>query len=109
MATPDDSFSISSERLDGGIRIRPRGDLDIGTTEVLDEELRRAEDGHARIEVDLGELTFMDSTGLQVLLLAHRRAAENGRRMTVLNVPPRVMRLLELTGVLDELGLDRAA
>ena len=53
--------------------------------------------------VDLRELEFMDSTGLSVLVKAHQRAEEQGRRFGLVNGSQQVQRLLTLTGVADRL------
>ena len=55
--------------------------------------------------VDLRNLEFMDSTGLSVLVRAHQRAEENGRRLGLVNGSQQVQRLLTLTGVAERLTL----
>jgi anti-anti-sigma factor len=57
------------------------------------------------VVVDLRHLEFMDSTGLSVLVRAHQRAEENGRRLGLVNGSQQVQRLLTLTGVADRLTL----
>jgi anti-anti-sigma factor len=57
------------------------------------------------VVVDLRQLDFMDSTGLSVLVRAHQRATENGKRFGVVRGPQQVQRLLSLTGVADRLTL----
>jgi anti-anti-sigma factor len=47
----------------------------------------------------------MDSTGLSVLVRAHQRAEESGRRLGLVNGSQQVQRLLTLTGVADRLTL----
>ncbi len=53
----------------------------------------------ALVRVDLGELQFMDSSGLAILLAARRRAAELGCVFTVMSTSPTVARLFELKGL----------
>lgn len=55
------------------------------------------------ITIDLGEVTFLDSTVLSVLVQGKQRLEESGRRMRVLNPQPRIERVLDLAGVLDYL------
>jgi len=47
----------------------------------------------------------MDSTGLSVLVRAHQRAVEKGRRFAVVRGSQQVQRLLSLTGVAERLTL----
>jgi anti-anti-sigma factor len=49
--------------------------------------------------LDLGELTFMDSIGLHVILTARARLAEAGCRLVLLKGRRQVPQIFELTGV----------
>jgi anti-sigma B factor antagonist len=82
------------------------GELDLASSPALQEELDRvaASDSELLI-IDLRELDFMDSTGLSVLVRAHQRAEEQGRRLAMVKGPQQVQRLLNLTGVADRLTL----
>jgi anti-sigma B factor antagonist len=82
------------------------GELDLASSPALEEELQRiAKSDATTIVIDLAELEFMDSTGLSVLVRAHQRAEENGRRLGLVNGSQQVQRLLTLTGVADRLTL----
>jgi anti-sigma B factor antagonist len=82
------------------------GELDLASSPALQEELDHvaASDAHLLI-IDLRELDFMDSTGLSVLVRAHQRAEEQGRRLAMVRGSQQVERLLSLTGVADRLTL----
>lgn len=82
------------------------GELDIASSAALDETLAHVIESDGELVVlDLRELEFMDSTGLSVLVRAHQRAEENGRRLGLVNGSQQVQRLLTLTGVADRLTL----
>lgn len=82
------------------------GELDLASSPALQEELDRAGASNARLLIiDLRELDFMDSTGLSVLVRAHQRAEEHGRRLAMVRGPQQVQRLLNLTGVADRLTM----
>jgi anti-anti-sigma factor len=71
------------------------GELDMVTSPLLAAELDAADyDG-----VDLDAVTFMDVSGLRVLLTAARRARSEGRRFAVARPSPMIRRLLELTAI----------
>jgi anti-anti-sigma factor len=53
--------------------------------------------GVGDVAVDLSETTFCDSTCLYVLLAAHGRLDDVGRRLRLVDPAPRVVRLLELS------------
>jgi anti-sigma B factor antagonist len=61
----------------GGSRVTLRGELDLGTAPRLEQALAEAGDD---VLLDLRRLTFMDSTGVRVLL----EAAERGGRLRIL-------------------------
>ncbi|MFI8455374.1 STAS domain-containing protein [Kitasatospora sp. NPDC085464] len=55
--------------------------------------------GSARVVVDLGAVGFVDSTGLNALLGAARRAREGRGAQRLAAAAPRVRDVIELTGV----------
>lgn len=61
--------------------------------------LAAAAQGYATIVVDLTETSFCDTSGLQVLVLAHRRAAAEGGELRLVVRAAALLRLFSLTGV----------
>ncbi|HEX8974892.1 MAG TPA: STAS domain-containing protein [Solirubrobacteraceae bacterium] len=83
-----------------------RGELDLATSPELEESLRRIWDaGNEQLVIDLRELEFMDSTGLSIIVKAHQRLSEEGRRLSLVRGSQQVQRLLDLTGVSERLEL----
>jgi anti-anti-sigma factor len=74
------------------------GELDLATAGRLEEALAEVA-GTPEVVVDLRELEFMDSRGLQVLLQALGRAEAAGTVMALSGAPAVVERLLEVTGL----------
>lgn len=52
-----------------------------------------------KLVLDLSELTFMDSSGLAVVLHLHRTCARSGREFAVRGTPPQPMRVFEAAGL----------
>jgi anti-sigma B factor antagonist len=76
------------------------GELDIATAPELVGMLHRLRrQGHA-VELDLAEVTFMDSTGLTTLMDAQLAAQSNGWTFSVRRTSPAVRRVFELAGVM---------
>jgi anti-anti-sigma factor len=99
-------LSITSEAEDRGVRVVLTGELDIAGAQEADEAVRQAEsDGDGVLTIDLSGLTFMDSTGLRLLVAADRRAQEAGRTLRIVRGPDPIQRVLELTGLGDKLPL----
>ena len=49
--------------------------------------------------IDMENLSFMDSSGIAVVLKAYRHMEETGGRLTLRNVPPQPMRVLAAAGI----------
>jgi anti-anti-sigma factor len=75
------------------------GEIDIATSRSMRDALETGPDP-AHLEVDLSAVTFMDASGIGVLLAARQRAVDGGGSLT-LRAPSWAVR--RLTGVL---GLD---
>lgn len=52
-----------------------------------------------RLALDLSGVTFMDSSGIAVILRAFRRVGELGGQMTVRNVPAQAGKVLRAAGL----------
>jgi stage II sporulation protein AA (anti-sigma F factor antagonist) len=77
-----------------------RGELDMSGVDRARQAIDEAESsGAALLVLDLSELDFIDSTGLEVLLRAGRRATEAGRRLIVQRPSSYIRRLLEMTAI----------
>lgn len=49
--------------------------------------------------IDMSELSFMDSSGIAVVLKTYKRMRELGGRFWVENVPPQPLRVLDASGI----------
>ena len=73
----------SSSATDGVVTVTLTGDLDVAGRVVADEEIRRVEAGAAGgLVIDLRGLTFLDSSGLEVINGADVRGREQRRRVS---------------------------
>jgi anti-sigma B factor antagonist len=84
----------------GALVFKLRGSLDIATAPTVRAALNDAtETGGHDLIVDLTQLEFLDSTGLGVLIGAHRRAAERGGSFRLIVHDGPISRLLNITGL----------
>ncbi len=109
---PVDDTSTSSPNLTGkpleikahqegdSITIALSGEMDLSMVDSLETAIWRAEQTEAeRIVLDLSDLSFLDSTGLSVLLRASQRSSENGNRLSFIPSKHEVVTgLVALTG-----------
>jgi anti-sigma B factor antagonist len=91
-------FRVEIEPERDCVRVIPHGELDLATVAALQaqvDELRS--DGIAAIVLDLRRLSFMDSTGLRLLLTLDAAARSDGFDFSIVDGEGPVRRLLELT------------
>lgn len=93
---------------EGDVVVRLTGELDLGTVPILVDALDDLLDGEpVAIELDMSELTFIDSSGVGAYVTAFRRARAKGSRLTLGQRSGPVQRVLQLSGV--EEALEREA
>jgi anti-sigma B factor antagonist len=93
-------FSVTVSRDGDRATVELRGELDMAGTDRLRLALEQAEEPpNGLLILDLSMLDFIDSTGLEVLLRAARRAHDSGRRLIVARPSRYVRRLLEMTAI----------
>jgi anti-anti-sigma factor len=101
------SLQVSSALVDGAVEVSLQGELDLASARQMEERFAAIdEQGPTRVVVDLAELSFMDSSGLRVLLLADARAREKGYELVLLPGRESVQRVFEMTGALDLLRFE---
>ena len=99
-------FSIAIEERDGAVHVALSGELDISTAQQLEDDLKRVEAARPELIVlDLRDLSFMDSTGLRLLILADQRAKEEGRRFAIGRGNEMIQRVLHITRLDERLDI----
>jgi anti-sigma B factor antagonist len=95
---------IAADRDDRRARLVLGGELDMDARfqaeQALDQLLAEPLE---QLVVDLGEVTFVDSTGMGLVLEVNDRARSEGFRLRLLRGPAEVQRVFELAGVADVL------
>jgi anti-anti-sigma factor len=97
---PANTLQIEREVSGRAVRLRLRGDLDLGTRHRFAAELEQVEKHWPDLLViDLEGVTFIDSSGLGELVGASRRGREAGRRVVLLRGQEAVERMLDVAGI----------
>jgi anti-anti-sigma factor len=102
---PGGVFQAETNHLDGLVVVALSGDLDLAARPVLRSVLNSHLDDDRDLVLDLARVTFMDSSGLEMLLAAHAELRP-GRRIVLRHVQERVHRVLDLTGTLELFSLE---
>jgi anti-sigma B factor antagonist len=100
-------FDCTSERVDDVVVVTPSGEIDRDTAPAFRTALEAAvtQAGRGPVEVELGRVTFMDSSGVGALLAAHRLAESAGASFRVRNPTKPVRTVLDITNVSGLLGV----
>jgi anti-anti-sigma factor len=101
------TLSLQTYEESDSVRVAVSGELDLSSALVFEEELRRIEEQKAPslLVLDLRSLKFMDSTGLRLILSAHARAINRGRKLAIVEGGEAIRRIFRLTGVLERLNV----
>ncbi|QWT18065.1 anti-sigma factor antagonist [Collinsella sp. zg1085] len=84
--------------------IAPAADIDLSTVAILREQLDALlESGARRILVSCKSVTFIDSSGLALLLSRARRAHQLGGLLSLADTSPALTRFLQIVQVIDVL------
>ncbi|HEY1276750.1 MAG TPA: STAS domain-containing protein [Thermoleophilaceae bacterium] len=93
-------LTIDVSEKEGEVRLVVAGELDLSSVPRFEAALALAEDGNPPVlDLELSELTFIDSTGLRAILQASHRAESEGRSLVISNPSPTVRRLLAVTAM----------
>ena len=101
------SLQIELEHYRKALIVRLKGELDHHTAESvknrMEEAIMRGNSSH--IILSLKDLSFMDSSGLGVILGRYKLITAKGGKMVVCNVNPAVYRLFEMSGLFKILSI----
>jgi anti-anti-sigma factor len=96
----DDLLSIEIEPVVNGVSlVTLTGELDLSTIPQLEGRLLEELDEHGSVVADLTRLTFIDSSGIGLLIKAHRAADNSAALHTVVSPGSQVERVFALAGI----------
>ena len=102
MVGDEQLFEVAVESSSTSIRLVLRGDLDIATAPVLDDQVQAIRPLRSPLTLDVSELLFVDSSGLRSLTAVRHAAVEDvGGPVRLVGCREPLRRLLEMTGLSD--------
>ncbi len=90
-------FRIDTSTQQATTRLSIKGQLDMSSASALDEAVARAVDSGGPVELDLGEVDFIDGSGLSVLMDAESRARLASHELRIVAASRNVRRLIDFT------------
>ena len=109
MSYENTTLEVDEVRHDGTVRVRLRGELDLAGAPGLTDRLRRLQERGEQVVLDLDELTFIDMSGLRVVLTAAESASRDGWGFAVTRGSPPVRRLITLVRLDGQLPVEASA
>jgi anti-anti-sigma factor len=106
MVTEEPPTFDVAESADG---VALRGEIDLAATDELRRRFEAVVTPGRHLVVDLSGVSFMDSSGIEALCVARRRALREGGSVSLRGPNPVVLRTLEITGVDALFEIDLAA
>ncbi|UDY35701.1 STAS domain-containing protein [Dermatobacter hominis] len=100
-------MSVRAADGDGGTLV-VTGDLDAYTVGELESEMQRL-GVDADVRIDLSGVTFMDSSGIRAVVRLDNALREQGHELVLVAPSAPVLRLFELTSLVDRFRIDPAA
>src|SRR4051794_13383610 len=95
-------LSVTTSSSDGQTVIAAVGEVDAASADVLRSAIFEVVDGgQSNVAVDMSDVSFIDSSGLRVLIAGYKAAEAAGGALTVQSPSDAVVRLLEITGQLE--------
>jgi anti-anti-sigma factor len=91
-----------------------RGDVDLATSPTLRrivgavQTCRQSDAGHGHVVIDLSRVTFLDASGLGVLVEGARTAQRDGLSFALRDPSPCCLRVLEITRLVPVFRIDSA-
>jgi anti-anti-sigma factor len=85
---------------DGALRVALIGELDIAVADAVEQRLRQHREEGRPVRLDLSQLDFIDSSGVQTVVLGIRHARKSGNEVEVdRRVSSPVHRLIDMMGI----------
>ena len=97
-------MTISIEASNGVCRARVAGEMTIYCAAEMKGELLSCIDRDTEVEIDLSEVSEMDTAGFQLLLLAKREAANAGKSLRLVAHSPATLEVLDIFNMASYFG-----
>lgn len=100
------SLTINTTAPEGARLVSVSGEVDVSNASELRDAIDAAlSEGVSSVSVDISDVSYIDSTGIGVLVGAAHRAADEGIAFSVANPQRNVARILSLMGMGEELNM----
>ncbi|MGD9482066.1 STAS domain-containing protein [Streptomyces sp. TRM70308] len=96
----DEHLTIRLHHTQGAVVVALSGEVDIDTAPDLRRSAHQlVDEGHQDLVIDMGDVTFCDSTGLSALIGIWHTTREAAGTMSLVAIPDRLHRMITVTGI----------
>ncbi len=90
---------ITSQAVPDGVRLQIEGKIILGSTQYFEKDITKNgfEGNHKVIELDMGNVSHIDSAGMGALMRLHQEARNHGKELVVVALSKKLESLFELT------------
>ena len=99
-------MTITQKRNESQLSLLLEGRLDTTTAPELEKVIKSSLDGVTELTIDMSRLDYLSSEGLRILLGAQKTMNKQGG-MKVTHVNETIMEILEVTGFVDILTIEK--
>ncbi|MET8582279.1 STAS domain-containing protein [Streptomyces collinus] len=94
-----DRLTVAADATDDIHVLTPTGEIDHHTGDELRQALDAITTPRPRVVIDLHQVTFMDSSGINILIAAHRALTDTGGWLRLARPTDPVLRTLTIVGI----------
>ncbi len=92
-----EELEIHAQQITDGVILRPVGEIDLSCAALLRQELREVQNQKpARLVIDLGDVPYMDSSGVATLVEAMQIARRSDSRIILSGMQEKVLSIFEI-------------
>lgn len=99
MTMDSGAFRVEVERRDGVVVVSPFGEIDMATAHQVAQALRPGAATVETLVLDLRGVSFLDTSGLRVVVDARERADQDGFDLVLVRGNRQIQRIIEIAGL----------
>jgi anti-sigma B factor antagonist len=99
-------LQVFVSRKDDRTHVILMGQLDLATAPFLAQEFVKVAHNEGDVVLDVGLLTFIDSSGLSIFVTQHKNLQRQGNRLVIYSPTPSARRLFEITGLTEVFSIE---
>ena len=99
-------LQITTDLNGDALTVHIKGDLNVKTSPVLEDELMKSIGGVSELILDFAGVEYISSAGLRVLLAMEKAMRRQSGKMKLLHVNPAVKEIIRLAGFLQVMHIE---